>query len=101
MFRHLPRFFEISRKDGHIPKGAREKSSNTNLREMSPGVSTSLLTSFYVFSIPLRVAEGPLEMSSTLLIQISSLRRNSNVFTSMVDNSLPLMSRYTISRVLS
>ena len=37
MFRHLTRFF--ARKDVGISKEVLEKSSNTNLREMSPDVS--------------------------------------------------------------
>ena len=39
--------------------------------------------------------------SSSLLIQISLLRRNSNVFTSVIYDLLDLMSRYSNNRLLS
>ena len=97
--RHLlTGFRSFSRTHGHIPKGALERSSKTNLREMSR-VSTSLPTNFHAFSIPFRNADSP--MSSSLLIQISSLRRNNNLFTSVIKNSFDLISHYTINRVFS
>ena len=40
-------------------------------------------------------------ISLSLLIQISSLRRNNNVFTSVINNHLILMSRYTKKGILS
>ena len=95
--RHLlTGFRSFSRTHGHIPKGALERSSKTNLREMSR-VSTSLPTNFHAFSIPFRMASK----SSSLLIQISSLRRNNNVFTLIIYSTFLLMSRYTNKRVLS
>ena len=39
--------------------------------------------------------------TSSLLIQISSLRRNNNVFTSVICNPFLLVSRYSDNRVLS
>ena len=95
--RHLlTGFRSFSRTHGHIPKGALERSSKTNLREMSR-VSTSLPTNFHAFSIPFRMASK----SSSLLIQISSLRRNNNLFASVIKNSFDLISHYTINRVFS
>jgi hypothetical protein len=100
--RHLVTGF--SRKYGRISKGALEGSSVTNPREISPRVSASVSTNFHAFSIPFRNADGLLDMaskSSSLLIQVSSLRKNNNLFTSVINDPLDMVSRYSNNRVLS
>ena len=76
-FRNVTGFRKFSRTYGRISMEALEGSSDTNLREISLQVSTSLPTTFHAFSIPSRNADA-----SSLLIQISSLRRTNNVLTS-------------------
>jgi hypothetical protein len=102
IFRHLTGF---SRKYSRISKGALEGSSSTNSREINPPVGTDDATTFHAFTIPFRESADLLEKekrcSSSPLIQISSLRRNNNVLTSVISNPLLLMSCYTINRVLS
>ena len=84
----------FSRKHGCISMGALEGSSDTNLLEISPRVSTSLPTIFHAFSIPFRRnLDRLLKMSSSLLIQISLPRRNNSVFTSVIYNPVDLISR--------
>ena len=60
-------------------------------------------TNFYSSSIPFRNARPgkALFQLFTLLIQISSLRRINNVFTSIIDHGFNLISHYTNNRVLS
>ena len=79
--RRLTGFRKYSLKHGHISKGALEGPS----REMGPHVSTSLPTNLRAFSIPFRRnPDRPLNMSLSPLIQINSLRRSNNVFTSAI-----------------
>ena len=83
--------------------GALEGSSGTNPRKIRPPVSSNLPTSFHVCHIPFRNLHRPLEMTSklsSLLIQISSLRRNNNVFTSVIYDLLELMSHYSNNQLL-
>ena len=108
-FRHLtgPGFRNFLHR--RISKGTLERSLNTNPRELGPRVSTGLPTNFHAFSIPFRNSDGPLKMtrlvrlpiSSSLLIQISSLRRNKHVFPSVIYIPLYLVFRYLNNRVLS
>ena len=102
--RHLTgRFRGFSRKHGRISKGAGERPLNTNLREMNPRVSTSFPTNFHAFSIPFRKALN-VKMNSvslSLSIQISSMRRNNNVFKSVIYNPFDLISRYANIRIPS
>ena len=97
MFRHLKGLPSFSRS---ISKGALEGSSNTNLRP--PAVSTSLPTNFHAFSISFRKSDGPSKITTSLsvLIQISSLRRNNNVFSSVIYKEFDLESCYSTHRVL-
>ena len=85
-----------------ISKGTLERSS-TNLGSIRH-VGTSLPNYFHAFSIPFRNPDAPLKrtspISSSLLIEINSLRRNSNVFTSVIYNPFPLVFRYSNNRVL-
>ena len=90
---HLTGFRSFSRKYGCISNRA-ERSLGTNLR-----VSTSLPTNFHAFSIPFSIIpfkildlDGPMKMASSLLIQISSLKRNNSVFMSVIYNTLYPMS---------
>ena len=90
-------FRSFSRIHGRISMEALER-SDTSLRRMSSSVSTSLPTIFHVFSTPFRDAEGYLKvtpMSFSLLIKISSLRRNKNVFPSVIYDPLCQISCYT------
>ena len=90
-------FRSFSRTHGRISMGALERSSDTNPRKMSSYVSTSLPTIFHAFT-PYRDADGYLKMtfmSFSLLIQISSLRRNNNVFPSVIYYPLSQISCYT------
>ena len=65
-------------------------------------VSTSLQTNIHAFSIALRNSDDPLKMpSSSLLIQISSLRRNNNLLTSVIKFVLSLGSRCSSNQVVS
>ena len=93
---------------GRISKGILERSLNTNPRELGPRVSTGFPTNFHAFSIPFRNTDSPLTwiltrlpISSSLLIQISSLRRNKHVFPSDIYVPLYLVFRYLNNRVLS
>ena len=75
-----------------------------NLHKIRHIVSTSLQTNFHAFSIAFRNSDDPLIVaceSSSLLIQISSLRRNSNLLTSVINNSLDLGLRYSSNQVVS
>ena len=89
---------------GRISEGAMERSLfSTNLDEKRV-VSTSLPDDFREFSIPYRnqdVWKMAFHTTSSLLIQISSLRRNNNVFTSVIFYPFHLVSRYSDNRVLS
>ena len=68
-------------------------------------VSTSLQTNFHAFSIAFRNSDDPLIVacgeSSSLLIQISSLRRNSNLLTLVIKIALNLGSRCSSNQALS
>ena len=91
-------FRSFSRTHGRISMGALGRSSDTNPRKMSSFVSTSLPTIFHAFSTPFRDADGYLKVtsiSSSLLIQISSLRRNKIVFPSVIYDPLRQVSCYT------
>ena len=97
-----PGFRKISREHGHtITKGALKRLSHTNPSEIGPRVSTSASTNFHAFSIPFRMSDGPAPFPLfSHLIQRSSLRRIKNVLSSVVRETLDLISRYTINRVL-
>ena len=86
--RHLICFRKFSLKYGRISKGVLQRSSTINPPKTSPLVSSSLSTNYYAFSIPFRTAyryyRSNFAMSSSLLIQISSLRRNNSVFISVI-----------------
>ena len=88
-----------------LPKGALERSLSTSLRRRQRLVSTSLSSKFYAFSLSFRISVVPKKtcqkMSSSLLIQISSLRRNNNDSTSVIYTPLPFLSRYSSNRILS
>ena len=75
----------------------------TNLRHSI--VSTSLQTNFHAFSIAFRNSDDPLIVacgeSSSLLIQISSLRRNNNLLTLVIKIALNLGSRCSSNQALS
>ena len=91
-------FRSFSRTHGRISMGALERSSDINPRRMSSSVSTSLPTIFHVFSTPFRDAEGYLKvtpMPFSLLIQTSSLRRDNDVFPSVINDVLSQISCYT------
>ena len=101
MFLH---FRSLSRKHIHISEGALERSLCTNIREIRSLVSTSLPNDFHAFSIPFSIQDSEKMASNTtssLLIQINSLRRNNNAFTSVIYNPLHLISRCSNNRVLS
>ena len=105
-FRHPACFRSFSPKHGRISKiskGALEGLSDTNSGEIGPRVSTSVPAKFHAFIIPFRnlKLDGPVTLLFTLLIQISLLRRNKNVFTSVIYEDLFLISRYSNIRVLS
>ena len=77
-----------------------ERSLSTNLPEKEPQVSTTRLPNdFHEFSIPFRIqtsrkfSEMASHMSSSLLIPKNFLRRNNNVFTSVICNTFHLISR--------
>ena len=95
---HVTGFRSFSRTHGRISMGALGRSSDTNPRKMSSFVSTSLPTIFHAFSTPFRDADGYLKVasiSSSLLIQISSLRRNKKVFPSVIYNAFGQIPRHT------
>ena len=73
----------------------------TSLREIRQLVSTSLQTNFHAFSMAFRNPVNPLSESSSLLIQISSLRRNNNLLTSVINNALTLGSRCSRNQIVS
>jgi hypothetical protein len=62
-------------------------------------------TNFHAFNIPFRYDAADefqeKSISSTPLIQKSSMRKNNNLFLSVISDVLCPMSRYTIIRVLS
>ena len=91
VLRHLTDFRSFSRTHGHTSMRALDKP-----REASPVVSTILPPNFHAFSIiPFRDMEDfslKMKSSLSLLIQISSLRRNNNVFTSVIYNPFNSMS---------
>ena len=101
---NLFHFRSLSRKHIHISQGAVERSLCTNIREIRSLVSTSLPNDFHAFSIPFSIQDSEKMASNTtssLLIQINSLRRNNNAFTSVIYNALHLISRCSNNRVLS
>ena len=101
MFLH---FRSLSRRHIRISEGAVERSLCTNIREIRSLVSTSLPNDFHAFGIPFSIQDSEKMASNTtssLLIQINSLRRNNNAFTSVIYNALHLISRCSNNRVLS
>ena len=100
IFRPLTGFL---RKHGRISKGAQERLSSTDSGEIKVRSTDNMSSFLRVFTIPFR-DDGILRktaVSSSPLIQISSLRRNNDVFTSVICNPLILLSRYRINLVLS
>ena len=96
IFRHLTGFL---RKHGHISKGAQERLSSTDSGEIKVLSTDNVVFYFHALTIiPLRY---PDDMSSSPLIQISLLRRNNDVFPSVIRINSVFISRYTINRVLS
>ena len=102
-------FINCSRKHGCISKRALERSLSTNLAPEKRLVSTSLPTTFAkLISIPFRYQDTitfvtwkmAFHTTSSLLIQLCSLRRNNNVFTSVICTPFHLVSRYSNSRLL-
>ena len=77
----LLRFRSFSRKHSLLSEGALERSLSPNLREIGSRVSISLLNDFHAFSIPFSLMAS--DTTSSLSIQINSLRRNNNAFTSV------------------
>ena len=86
----------FSRRHGCILKGALKRPLSTDLHEISPPVSASLPNNIHPFNISFRNQDGPLEkhchITSSLLIQRSSPRRNKDVFASVISNNFHLMS---------
>ena len=65
-------------------------------------VSTSLQTNFHAFSIAFRNSDDLLGMASlSLLIQISSLRRNNNLLTSVINMAFSLRLRRSLASNVS
>ena len=94
--RHLTGFL---RKHGHISKRAQERLSSTDSGEIKVLSTGNVVFHFHALTIiPFRY---PDDMSSSPLIQISSLRRNNDVFLSVIRINSVFISRHTINRVLS
>ena len=95
MLRHLT-LAGSSRRHGRILKGALKRPLSTDLHEISPPVSASLPNNIHPFNISFRNQDGPLEkhchITSSLLIQRSSPRRNNDVFASAIYKNFHLMS---------
>ena len=78
-------FKSFSRKHIRISQGALKRSLCSKLREIRSIVSTSLPNDFHAFSIPFSIQQKMAShTTSSLLIQINSLRRNNNAFTSVI-----------------
>jgi hypothetical protein len=89
---------------GRILRRTLERLLNTDVREIAQRpVSTSFPTNFHDFSIPFRNSDGRSVITSpfSLLIQISSPKRNNNAFPSVINKPMHLISRYSNNRVLS
>ena len=103
MFKFLCQL-NLSRKHGLcISKGALERSLSTNQPKTSPPVvSSSLPTNLQAFTSPFRKQRDRRPaISSSLLIQISSLRRNKNVLRSVIYNISSHLSQNVVNRGLS